>query len=138
MSKALTTDDLIKKMAWHVAREVKHYKSDFDLDREALAEALSAASTASPWAHAATLSSPSGRGRREHEAHPPGMPGAGLWLGRIAPHAMAPLPGYDLRPARPALLRRWCKSSRPTWAGAHGPDHIDTAATAAPYKEVIP
>lgn len=42
MSKALTTDELIKKMAWHVSREVKHYKSDFDLDREALAEALSA------------------------------------------------------------------------------------------------
>lgn len=42
MSKALTTDELIKKMAWHVSREVKHYKSDFDLDKEALAEALAA------------------------------------------------------------------------------------------------
>lgn len=42
MSKALTTDELVKKMAWHVSREVKHYKSDFDLDREALAEALGA------------------------------------------------------------------------------------------------
>lgn len=42
MSKALTTEELVKKMAWHVSREVKHYKSDFDLDREALAEALDA------------------------------------------------------------------------------------------------
>ena len=42
MSKALTTDDLITKMAWHVSREVKHYKSDFDLDKEALSEALDA------------------------------------------------------------------------------------------------
>lgn len=42
MSKALTTDELIKKMAWHVSREVKHYKSDFDLDKEALDKALNA------------------------------------------------------------------------------------------------
>lgn len=42
MSKALTTDELITNMAWHVSREVKHYKSDFDLDKEALSEALAA------------------------------------------------------------------------------------------------
>ena len=42
MSKALNTDDLIKKMAWHVSREVKHYKGDFDIDKEALSEALDA------------------------------------------------------------------------------------------------
>lgn len=36
MSKALTTDELITKMEWHVSREVKHYKSDFDIDKEAL------------------------------------------------------------------------------------------------------
>lgn len=33
MSKALTTDELIKKMAWHVSREVKHYATDFEIDR---------------------------------------------------------------------------------------------------------
>ena len=42
MSKALTADDLVKKMECHVSREVKHYKSDFDLDKEALSEALAA------------------------------------------------------------------------------------------------
>lgn len=42
MSKALTTDELVAKMAWHVSREVKHYKGDFDLDKEALSEALAA------------------------------------------------------------------------------------------------
>ena len=42
MSKALTTDDLITKMAWHVSREVKHYASDFEIDRAQLAEALEA------------------------------------------------------------------------------------------------
>lgn len=40
MSKALTTDDLIKKMAWHVSREVKHYATDFDFDRAQLTEAI--------------------------------------------------------------------------------------------------
>ena len=42
MSKALTTDELVKKMAWHVSREVKHYATDFDFDRAQLAEALEA------------------------------------------------------------------------------------------------
>ena len=42
MSKALTTEELVKKMAWHVSREVKHYATDFDFDRAQLAEALEA------------------------------------------------------------------------------------------------
>lgn len=42
MSKALTTEELVKKMAWHVSRDVKHYKSDFEIDKEALSEALAA------------------------------------------------------------------------------------------------
>lgn len=39
MSKALTTEELVKKMAWHVSREVKHYATDFDIDRAQLTEA---------------------------------------------------------------------------------------------------
>ncbi len=40
MSKALTTEELIKKMAWHVSREVKHYATDFEIDRAQLTEAV--------------------------------------------------------------------------------------------------
>lgn len=40
MSKALTTEGLIKKMAWHVSREVKHYATDFEIDRAQLTEAV--------------------------------------------------------------------------------------------------
>ena len=40
MSKALTTDELIKKMEWHVSREVKHYATDFEIDRAQLTEAV--------------------------------------------------------------------------------------------------
>lgn len=36
----LTTEELIKKMAWHVSREVKHYATDFDIDRAQLTEAV--------------------------------------------------------------------------------------------------
>lgn len=40
MSKALTTDELIKKMAWHVSREVKHYATDFEIGRAQLSAAV--------------------------------------------------------------------------------------------------
>nr|DAM40000.1 MAG TPA: hypothetical protein [Ackermannviridae sp.] len=36
----LTTEELIKKMAWHVSREVKHYATDFEIDRAQLTEAV--------------------------------------------------------------------------------------------------
>lgn len=36
----MTTEELFHKMQWHVEREVKHYKADFDIDKDDILERI--------------------------------------------------------------------------------------------------
>ena len=36
----MTTEELFQKMQWHVEREVKHYKTDFDIDKDDILERI--------------------------------------------------------------------------------------------------
>ena len=36
----MTIEELFQKMQWHIEREVKHYKTDFDIDKDDILERI--------------------------------------------------------------------------------------------------
>lgn len=38
----MTTEELFRKMQWHVDREVRHYKNDFEIDKRTILEMIEA------------------------------------------------------------------------------------------------